>query len=299
MTKHESSPTNSIMLKYLRLCHERHVPANLSLQWEVEFSENYPRSEHTRYFTQRIQEIERDWPFIPMEQYLASIEESKDWEDLLRHRSVYWNDVPSMLADAVKTRSLHTVRQLALHCLFANQTLREEMLALAPDQRTRKALFYPPRLKPEEHYKQYPFCIKENSIVGIYHRHISHNHLEIVQFPSDVQPVLLNSLMSKSKYKDENQLVSALNYNFPWMLEYRIFTLGYHLEGEHLIQKNIPECWITDDSMSDTDIPDAELIQMGISGILAETIQSGRKYKFDGINNRFGITGYWYLPEWP
>ena len=298
MQKHESSPQEQIMMRYRRLCRERHVPSDLSMQWEVDFTKNYPRTERERYFTQRIQEIERDWPFIPMEQYLASIEESKDWDDLRNHRSVYWSDVPAMLADAVKTCSRHTVRQIALHCLFQNDKLRDDMLALAPDQRTRKALLYPPKLKTEEYYKHFPFCIKENGIVGICYRSITNYHHEIIQLPSDIQPVLLNSLIKKRKYTNESQLVSALNYDISWMLKHRIFALGYHLEGEHLVQKDIPECWLTNPYMNDTDIPDTELIEMGISGILAETILSGKKCKFDGINNIFGVTGYWYLPEW-
>lgn len=294
-----SNAKEPIGIRFSRLCHERHVPSKLSTQWMVECVENYPRSEHEAYYAKRIAEIERDWPFIPMEQYLASIEESKDWDDLFRYRSVYWKDVPSMLADAVKTRSLHTIRQLALHCLFENDALRAEMLALAPDQRTKKALMYPPRLKEESHYKQYPFCIKEHGVTGIYHLNIQKRNLVSITLPQDVQSVLIESLMKKGHYANEQQLARELNKDYPFMLEHRIFTLGYHLKNDQLVRKPIPECWLTDESMSECNFSEDELIQMGLSGLLAETIHSGRKCKFDGVKNRFGVTGYWYLTEWP
>ena len=294
-----SSTKEPIGIRFSRLCHERHVPSKLSTQWMVECVENYPRSEREAYYSKRIAEIERDWPFIPMEQYLASIEESKDWDDLFRYRSVYWQDVPSMLADAVKTRSLHTIRQLALHCLFENDKLKEEMLALAPDQRTKKALMYPPRLKEEAYYKQYPFCIKEHGVTDIYHLNIRKHNLVAITLPQDMQPVLLASLMKKGRYANEQHLVRQLKKNYPFMLEHRIFTLGYHLQNDQLVRQPIPECWLTNESMSECNFPDDELIEMGLSGLLAETIHSGCKRKFDGVKNRFGITGYWYLTEWP
>lgn len=292
------SDTKQLAMHFIRLCSERHVPSRLSTQWMAEYALHTPHSDREDYLIKRIEEIERDWPYIPVEQYLASIEESKDWDDLFMHRKVYWEDVPTMLADAVRTRSLHTIRQLALHCLFENNALRDEMLALAPDQRTKKALLYPPHLKAEEHYKQYPFCIKEHGVVGIYHLNIQDAHLTAIKLPDNIQSVLFEDLMKKGKYTSEQQLVAQIDRDYPSMLDHRIFVLGYHVQSDRLERKPIPECWLTDERMNDCNFSDEELVRMGLSGLLAETIQSGRKCKFDGVKNRFGVTGYWYLPEW-
>lgn len=290
--------TQQLTLRFMRLCSERHVPSNLFVQWMDEYALHTPQSEHETYLNKKIEEIERDWPYIPVEQYLASIEESKDWDDLFRHRTVYWDDVPSMLADAVRTRSLHTIRQLALHCLFENYALRDEMLALAPDQRTKKALLYPPRLKEEEHYKQYPFCIKEHGIVGIHHLNVQEAQVTAISLPQNIQSVLFENLMKKAKCATVQQLTEQIRRDYPHFIGHRIFTLGYHVKNDSLVRKDIPECWLTDECMNDCDFPDDEKIQMGLSGLLTETIRSSRKCKFDGVKNRFGVTGYWYLPEW-
>ena len=104
--------------------------------------------------------------------------------------------------------------------------------------------------------------------------------------------------MKKGKYTSEQQLVAQIDRDYPSMLDHRIFVLGYHVQSDRLERKPIPECWLTDERMNDCNFSDEELVRMGLSGLLAETIQSGRKCKFDGVKNRFGVTGYWYLPEW-
>lgn len=214
-----------------------------------------------------------------------------------------------MLADAVRTRSVQTVRQLALHCLFRNPQLKEEMLALAPDQRTRKALLYPPRVKDEEHYRQYPFCIAENGIVDILAvPPAQKTNSRIITMPSDVQEEVFHRLLHRKRVTAE-QLAESINagrnsqkecgMSFSTPLDYLLFGLGCEVAEHGFVFRHLPECWLQHEYVRELGFSDDVKFEMGVSGLCVDLIQQGWKVKFDGVNNCFGRTGYSYLTQWP
>ena len=298
---------NDAGIAFLHICTERHVPTKVWAQIAFDLPKNAGVTERNDYFLCAIEQIKRDWPFIPMEEYLAHIEESKDWDDLRRHGSVYWQDVPSMLADAVRTRSVQTVRQLALHCLFRNPQLKEEMLALAPDQRTQKALMYPPRVKEEEHYRQYPFCIAENGCVDIFGRHqLRKRYAKVISLPDDVQTTLFERFKKIKGFATTRQLYLAAHNEsngaeqrvYP-TLEDRLYRMGYQIVQGDIVCVPMPECWLANHGLQDEEYTSDELVSMGIVRLQHEAYYLGYDFKFDGVNNSFGYTGYTYLTQWP
>lgn len=304
-----SQEKNDAGRAFVQVCTERHVPMDVWAQIVLELPKNAGTAEKNDYFGRATEQVKRDWPFIPMEEYLAQIEESKDWKDLLWHRRVYWQDVPSMLADAVRTRSVQTVRQLALHCLLGNPQLKEEMLALAPDQRTRKALLYPPRVKEEKHYEQYPFCIVENGVVDI--RSIfpaRKKKVRIITMPPDIQERVFERFLCRNGYT-VGQLAGCINADRAELeefgmkcstrLDYILFCMGYEMADQGFISRPIPECWYQHEWAQEVDFTDDEIFEKGVLGLCAEVIHQGWKVTFEGINNCFGCTGYSYLTQWP
>jgi len=110
------------------LCRERHVPSDIMLQWDMELRALPDRESKEKRAAEKIEYVRQNYPYITAEGYLAQIEQMQDWENLRRNIFVYWTDVPSMLTDTVRTGSANTVKQLALHVLFDNKELQEELL---------------------------------------------------------------------------------------------------------------------------------------------------------------------------
>ena len=294
-------------IAFAEICTERHVPTDVWAQIALNLPKNVNAAERHDYFIREIERIKRDWPFIPMEDYLAQIEETKNWNDLRRYACVYWQDVPSMLADAVRTRSVETVRQLALHCLFRDPLLKEEMLALAPDQRTRKALLCPPRVKAEEIYRQYPLCIAENRCMNIHGRFLPRErNVRVINLPDDIQERLFERFKIIKGFQTNEQLFKAIldeknegDWRVYPQLNNRLFRMGYQTAGGDVVRVSMPECWLTHETMKDIQFSQDEIVETGILGLVHEADYLGWTLKFDGVNNCFGYTGYTYLTQWP
>lgn len=282
------------VVRFMEACRERHVSWEEESRVLKEMTELTGEDARSALLTGETERIFREYAFIPMETYLASIEESKDWEDLTQHRCVYWQDVPSMLADAVRTRSVQTVRQLAIHCLFRNPQLKAEMLALAPDQRTRRALMYPPRLYDEARYLRYPFCVSANGITGIYEGNPQSYHYRLLRCPDGVQEALFAGLAKEEGYDDSAAFADMLGREeADGMLEYRLYCLGYHQTEQGLVHELIPQSWPTD--IDAADLQTRERCEEGVMGLMNEMHRQMWGLRFDGVNNRFGVTGYWYM----
>lgn len=282
-----------------RLCRERHVPSDMMLQWDMELLELPDREAKERRAAEKIAYVEQNYPCITAEYYLAQIEQSQDWENLCFNMHLYWKDTPSLLTDAVRTGSANTVKQLALHVLFDNRELQEELLRLAPDDSTRTALLDCADIHDEAYYQQYPFCIRENSIFVRYSASFETISKTIIMMPDDAQQVAFDLLLKEKQCSSaEEMLEQVLKLTDEEYrrtdLAYKLFGVGCEATEQGFVFKPIPECWT--ESKYAKDVWE-DPIDPGLTALRA--ILHDLEFKFDGVSNRFGYTGYYYLEKWP
>lgn len=296
MVDHGKRIENWLLLH--QLCFKRHVPPSIRIKWDMELLDLPDRAAKEAYALEKLKEVENNYPFISAQEYLAQIEETKDWQKLRGCMGVYWADVPSMLKDAVRMGAVHTVRQIALHCVFNNTALLEELKALAPDARTCRALMYRPRVKAEEHDRQYPFCIREHFI---YHR-LSFKRISktIITMPADVQQIGFERLVKSRQFGSEQKMLDTMLGLPPQQrgylpLEFALFGLGYEATEQGFQLRPIPEYWTNSEYAQNIWMTDT--IEDGLTFLTAWL--KGCRFRFDGVSNLFGRTGYCYLTEWP
>lgn len=282
-----------------RLCRERHVPPSIMLQWDMELLNLPDRESKESHAAEKIEYIKHNYPYITAECYLAQIEQSQDWDKLLRNMHIYWKDVSSLLVDAVRTGSVNTVKQLALHVLFDNKELQEELLRLAPDENTRNALLDRAGIRTEAHYQQYPFCIRENSIWFRYSASFETISKTIITMPDDAQQVAFAQFLKEKRYSSADEMLEQVqkltNEEYRETdLAYKLFGVGCEATDHGFVFKPIPECWAENEYAKEVW---EDPIDHGLTALRA--ILHDLCFKFDGLYNLFGYTGYYYLEKWP
>ena len=267
------------------------------------------RAARDEYIERKCEELESRCSTLSSEEYLARIEKSKDWHDLIYKKSLYWKDLPDILEEAVRTGSVHTVRQLALHCLYNSPELETRLLQLAPNQDTRDALLDRSMLNTRFEYEQYPLCFFVCSTFYI-HNDQYDAHYSLISYPPTLQDAIYSRFLRYladrkpelyeymiSQGSDRAELFDPMLVS-DWT-EYRMFSLGYVITENGIARYPIPYCWEHYTDSLRGFMSGEQRTETGTRTLLSEMQFLGWKFKFDGIRNRFGATGYYYLEHWP
>lgn len=277
-------------------CRGRHVPHDIMHQWDMELLKLPDRESQEKYAAEKIEYARQNYPYITADCYLAQIEQSQDWEELHSSMYVYWDDAPSLLTDAVRTGSANTVKQLALHVLFDNKKLQEELLHLAPDKNTREALLDRAGVHEEAHYRQYPFCVRANDIL----RRLDDNALTLITMPDDVQQVAFDRLVKRGTFGSKQKMLDRVRAIRPeergWEpVEFALYGLGCEATDEGFVFRKLPEYWT--EGEYGKNIWKSTGCTSGLIHLMAYMYDC--EFQFDGLSNLFGYTGYRYLEKWP
>lgn len=304
-------------VQLMRLRRERHVPDKVAMEWLRKLPALPDQEARDAYLLQLIEKVKAEYSWVPVEDFLRQVEETQDWDEFLRYRSTYWKDLPSVLRDTVRLGAANTVRQHALHVLYDNDALLEELLPLCPDGRTREALLDRSMLKPHAVYAAYPFCVQISRVTNVYQSHWeTPGFPRLISAPADIQQRLFTLLKEKYAQGSEEKL-AMLAARRPGRLEMDpeeekqapswgvldmcLHGIGCHWQERGFVLKPLPEGWEHYDFIDGGDhYPWADMAhRMGLEDLLYCIRVIGLDLKFDGINDSFGTTGYYYLSEWP
>lgn len=287
----------------IRLCGERDVPATEHIEFFKKLSSFDLEAERESYAEQIIAYVDKNYPFMPMEQFLQETEETPDWKRFRSRLRYYWEDVPSMITDAVRLGMHHIVKAAAPHCFFDNEEFQKECLSLAPDEATRQALICPISIHQRAEYMKYPFAC--------YYNQISHKgdlktlHCQLIAIPQSLQRELWQTFLKHYVHTTEQELHQFMTgrTNKPSSFKqqiivsrynYFLFCLGYERTDSGFVQKPIPEYWLTSEE-EQTRANDAERIHAGLTGLSVLMPQLGWTVIRNRVCNYLGCTGYEYL----
>lgn len=305
-------------VQLMRLMRERHVPDKVAMEWLRKLPALPDQKARDAYLLQLIEKVKAEYSWVPVEDFLQQIEETQDWDEFLRYRSTYWKDLPSVLRDTVRLGAANTVRQHAPHVLFDNDALLEELLSLCPDGRTREALLDRSVLKPHAVYAAYPFCVQTHVVMDIHRKtRETPGFPKLLSCPADIQQRLFTLLKEKYAQGSEEKLAMLAarrpgreeldtedekeTLSLRWLLDLLLFGIGCHWHGQGFVMKPLPQGWehYEFNNGGEPYTQPVEAYRQGLSWMINCISEVGLDLKFDGINDSFGTTGYYYLSEWP
>ena len=292
-------------IELLNLSMKRRVPLDTFMEW-LEILRSLGNDDaKDAYAEKMLAYVEQNYPVIPVEQILKEADEAQDWENFRYDVRLYWDDIPSMLPDAVRIGAHHLVAEIAPHCLFNNWELQTEYLSLAPDKATRKALTDHVMIGRDSEYEKYPFSCVYNQI---HHKldlkTISCNVLSMQEgLQEKVWRRFLQQAMHKStegffRLMTHQEIIDSqpMYIRTPEGYEHFLFDMGYEMTPTGFVQRALPDYWINSE-YSQIWSTEAERTNAGLVGMLVLLRDLGWEVIEDRIINHFGCTGYSYLKE--
>lgn len=244
---------------------------------------------------------------IPMEQFLAEVNESQDWQELKYYKDLYWTNIDGLLDDAVRFGADRVIREIAPHILFDNEKRLTECLAQAPNEATRAALtesFIPRR---DEDYAMYPFSMVRNLV--LWKSREDCRVCKLVSFADGIQDKIWQGFLNRYAFGSEllffehvtsKYAVDREHTGIEWVPDRvmpLVHAMGYRLCSDGFEQMRIPAYW--QKNYDDRRYTAIDKIWYSASALGLVLKKIGWEEKRDEIVNAFGVTGYTYLENVP
>jgi hypothetical protein len=233
----------------LSVCKELHVPAKEKYAYLDSKKEFESEDEKLAHLQEMIAFVKNTYHEIPMEQFLAEVNESQDWDGLKYIDDLYWDNIENLLTDAVRLSAVNVIKLVAPHILFGNELLLKEYCEKAPDDAAREALEQSFIRRHDEDYENYPFSWVWNK--REWNRKEDYGEIKLISLTDCAQENLWRAFLNEFALGSEllfyEHLTSRRVEGVKLDSEragFRMRDLGYRITEDGFEKMPLPDYWI-------------------------------------------------------